>query len=136
MVSMHGDRQYIFEALRAGASGYLLKDSATTELTAAIHMVAAGGQYLSPKVAQVAVDDYVRRAHGRTEASLELLSNREREVLRLIADGLSSPRIAGILHISSHTVDTHRRKIMEKLGIRNLAGLVKFSIRHGLASIE
>lgn len=137
MLSMHQDRRYIFEALKAGAGGYLLKGSPVDELIAAVRAVAAGGTFLSRDVAGVALDDYVRRAqNGPASDRLDALSAREREVLQLIAEGKSSPEIARVLHISSHTVDTHRRNIMEKLDTHNLAGLIKFAIRHGLAGLD
>jgi len=137
MLSMHDDRRYIYEALKAGASGYLLKDAAFNELADAIKSVVSGKTYLSPSVADVALSDYVRRAHGEREGpGVELLSPREREVLAMIAEGKSSSEMGKELHISVHTIDTHRRKIMEKLEIHNLAGLIKFAIRHGLTGLE
>jgi two-component system response regulator NreC len=137
MLSMHEDRQYIFEALRAGAGGYVLKDAAFSELVNAIRTVTGGQTYLSPAVAGTVLDDYVNRARGEVAGNeLEKLSGREREVLQLIAEGRSSPEIAKQLHISIHTVDTHRRNIMDKLDVHNLAGLIKFAVRHGLSSLE
>ena len=136
MVSMYTDRQYIFESLRAGASGYVPKDVAFTELLEAIQSVVAGGTYLSPPLTSIVMDDYVRRAKGKQEASeLEKLSSREREVLQLIAEGKSSSEVAQLLHISIRTVDTHRHNIMEKLDIHSIAGLTKFAIRYGLCSL-
>jgi DNA-binding NarL/FixJ family response regulator len=137
MLSMHEDRQYIFEALRAGAGGYVLKDAAFSELVNALRTVTGGQTYLSPAVAGTVLEDYVNRARGDIAGNeLEKLSGREREVLQLIAEGKSSPEIAKALHISIHTVDTHRRNIMEKLDVHNLAGLIKFAVRHGLSSLE
>lgn len=136
MLSMHTDRQYIFESLRAGASGYVPKDVAFTELLEAIRVVSSGNTYLSPPLTGVVMDDYVRRAKGKQGASeLEKLSSREREVLQLIAEGKSSAEVAQVLHISIRTVDTHRHNIMEKLDIHSIAGLTKFAIRHGLCSL-
>jgi DNA-binding NarL/FixJ family response regulator len=137
VLSMYGDRQYISESLRAGASGYLLKDAAFSELLSAVKEVAQGRTYLSPAVSGVALDDYIKRVRNvDAPAGLELLSAREREVLQLIAESKTGPEIGRTLHISAHTVDAHRRKIMEKLDIHNVVDLVKFAIRHGLASLE
>ena len=136
MVSMHTDRQYIFESLRAGASGYVPKDSAFAELLEAIRSVMAGSTYLSPPLTSIVMDDYVRRAKSKQETSdLDKLSSREREVLQLIAEGKPSSEVAQILHISIRTVDTHRHNIMEKLEIHSIAGLTKFAIRYGLCSL-
>jgi DNA-binding NarL/FixJ family response regulator len=137
ILTMHRDRRYLFESLRAGASGYLIKDAAFAELVTAIRTVAGGQTYLSPAVADLVMDDYVLRARGEEEGGdLERLSGREREILRLIAEGKSSIEIGRILHISNHTVDTHRRNLMVKLDIHTLAGLVKFAVRHGVSGLE
>jgi two-component system response regulator NreC len=137
MVSMHGSRQYIFESLKAGVNGYVLKEAAFTELLTAIGEVMNGGTYLSPKLSEVVMEDYVRRAQGHEAASeLEKLSAREREVLQLIAEGKSSTEIAKVLQISARTVDTHRHNIMEKLEIHSIAGLTRFAIRHGVSSMQ
>jgi len=136
MLSMHKDRQYIFESLKAGAAGYVPKDVAFTELLSAIHAVREGKTYLSPPLADVVMDDYVRRARGRDEPSeLAPLSAREREVLQLIGEGNSSAEIGKKLHISVRTVDTHRQNLMDKLNIHSIAGLTRFAIRHGLCSL-
>ncbi len=136
MLSMHADRQYIFESLRAGASGYLLKNAALAEVLSGIQTVLAGGTFLSSSLADVVLDDYLRRARGfEPETELEKLSAREREVLQLIAEGDSSSEIAHRLHISARTVDSHRQHIMEKLDIHSIAGLTKFAIRHGLCPL-
>ena len=137
MLSMHADRQYIYESARAGASGYVLKDAAFTELLTAIDAVIQGGRYLSAQAAELAMDDYLRRARGESGSSeLDKVSAREREVLQLIAEGHSSGEIAQRLFISARTVDTHRHNLMQKLGIHSIAGLTKFAIRHGLCSLE
>jgi DNA-binding NarL/FixJ family response regulator len=137
VLSMYGDRQYIAESLRAGATAYLLKDAAFTELLTALEAVVAGKTYLSPAVSSVALDDYIHRVRSDGEPKgLEKLSAREREVLQHIADGKTSGEIGEALHISGHTVDTHRRKIMEKLDVHNVVDLVKFAIRNGLASLD
>jgi two-component system response regulator NreC len=136
MLTMHADRQYIFESLRAGAAGYVLKTAALTEVLQAIKTVLSGGTYLSSSLSSVVMQDYLRRARGeQSESELEKLSAREREVLQLLAEGNSSAEIARRLHISTRTVDTHRQHIMEKLDIHSIAGLTKFAIRHGLCTL-
>ncbi len=137
ILSMYGDKQYIAESLRAGASAYLLKDAAFSELLTALETVNTGRTYLSPAVSSVALDDYITRVRSDGELSgAEKLSAREREVLELIAEGKTSGEIGVALGISGHTVDTHRRKIMEKLNVHNVVDLVKFALRNGLASLD
>jgi len=139
-LSMHSDRRYVSEMLAAGASGYLLKDGAFDELASAIRAVASGRTFLSQGVADTVLEDYRRQLSGSPQAapagSARPLSGREREVLQLIAEGLSTKEIAARLHLSVKTVETHRRQIMEKLGIYNVAGLIKYAVREGLASLE
>lgn len=136
MLSMHSDQQYIYEALRCGAAGYVLKDAAFTELVSAIQTVLEGKTYLSPPLADSVMTDYVRRAQGKTAITeLDKLSSREREVLQLIGEGNSSAEIAKVLFISVRTVETHRQHIMEKLNIHSIAELTKFAIRHGICSL-
>lgn len=139
-LSMHSDGRYVSEMLRSGARGYLLKDSAIDELTEAIRVVADGGTFLSRGVTGVVLEDYVRRMSGEDGAAVQgparALSSREREVLQLIAEGLSTKQIAAELHLSGKTVETHRRQIMDKLGIYNIAGLIKFALREGLTTLE
>jgi two-component system response regulator NreC len=136
MLSMHADGQYVVESFRAGASGYVLKDAAFGELLSAIKAVRDGKRYLSPPLSEAALTDYVRATRGeRSVSELDILSNREREVLQLIGEGNSSAEIAGKLEISVRTVETHRQHIMEKLHIHSVAGLTKFAIRHGLCSL-
>ncbi|MDB5173828.1 MAG: DNA-binding response regulator [Phycisphaerales bacterium] len=137
MLSMHDDPQYVFESLKAGASGYVLKDAAFTELLAAIRVVMSGRRYLSPPLADLVMEDYVRRANGETTGTdLDKLSAREREILQLVAEGRSSAQVAAMIHISVRTVDTHRYNVMQKLGIHSIAGLTKFAIAHGLTSLR
>jgi DNA-binding NarL/FixJ family response regulator len=137
IVSMHGDEQYIYESLKAGAKGYVLKSSAFKELISGIHAVCAGQTYVSPSLANVVVNDYVRRAKGdRKPSELDKLTSREREVLQLIAEGNSSAEVAQVLYISVRTVDTHRHNIMEKLKIHSIAGLTKFALRNGLSQLQ
>lgn len=138
-LSMHSDGRYVSEMLGSGAGGYLLKDSAIEELTQAIRTVADGGTYLSRGVTDVVLEDYVRRVSGEPATAPPAtrgLSSREREVLQLIAEGLSTKQIATQLHLSGKTIETHRRQIMDKLGIYNIAGLIKFALREGLTTLE
>ena len=137
-LSMHSDRRFMGEMLKAGAKGYLLKDGAFEELATAIRSVVADKIYLSPKIADVVVDDYVRRpAEGGIEPSaFARLTPREREVLQLMAEGRATKEIAMDLRVSIKTVETHRRQIMEKLQIYSVAQLTKYAIREGLTSIN
>lgn len=141
-VSMYSERQFVGEMLKAGASGYLLKNSAAREVEPAVEAVLAGRVYLSPRVAEVVVDTFVRPpadqagdgSQGRT--AFDVLSPREREVLQLLAEGMTNKEVAGILHLSTKTVETHRAQLMEKLKIRTVAGLTKYAVRHGLTPLE
>src|SRR5207302_2757673 len=129
-------RQHLFESLKAGAAGFITKDLTFPELLQAIRTAVASGTYLSPSVADLVLDDYFRRAQARDQGSeLEILSNRERQVLQLIAEGNSSAEIAAAIHISARTVETHRHNIMKKLDIHSIAGLTKFAVRHGLSAL-
>jgi DNA-binding NarL/FixJ family response regulator len=137
VLSMHSDEQYIFEALKAGAKGYVLKSAAVKELMTGIREVAAGRNYVSPSLASVVMHDYIRRAKGdQVISQVDKLTAREREVLQLIAEGHSSAEVAKSLYISVRTVETHRHNIMEKLGIHSIAGLTRFAIRHRLCSLH
>ncbi len=135
-LSMHSDRRYVAGMLKAGACGYLLKDCAYEELVKAIRAAVAGQTYLSPAVAGLVVDDYVRQPAGGPTRSATLLSPREREVLQLLAEGRNVKEIGGRLHVSPKTVETHRRNIMEKLDLHSLPELTKFAIREGLTTLE
>jgi DNA-binding NarL/FixJ family response regulator len=139
-LSMHSESRYISEMLAAGATGYLLKDCAFDELAAAILTVSAGRTFVSRGAADVVLQDYVRRVGAPPQetaaASRKAISPREREVLALIGEGLSTKEIAARLGLSVKTVETHRRQIMDKLGIYNIAGLIKYAVREGLASLE
>jgi DNA-binding NarL/FixJ family response regulator len=136
-LSMHWDSLFVTEMLQSGASGYLLKDCAFAELALAIRTVVAGKTYLSPSITGVVVDDYLHHLPKKADFSgLDVLSNREREVLQLIAEGKSTKQIALHLHISAKTVETHRQNIMNKLDIRSVAELTKYAIRKGLTSLE
>jgi len=133
ILSMHSDQAYVTQAVQAGARGYLLKESAGSELIAAIATIAAGKSFFSPSVAQVVFDDYVRSltARGITDR-YDALSEREREVLQLVAEGRSSKEIADLLSISPATVETHRTHVLQKLGLRNTAEVVRFAARRGI----
>jgi len=136
MLSMHADEQYVYEALRAGVKGYVLKDAAFGELVNAIKTVLSGKTYLSSALSDIVASDYVRRARGeRGPTELDKLSQRERQVLQLITEGHSSAEAAKILHISVRTVESHRLHLMDKLEIRSIAELTKFAIRHGVCSV-
>ena len=134
-LSMHSDRQFVGEMLKAGASGYLLKNSVGQHLPPAIRAVRAGKVYLSPEVHDVIVEDYVRHAPGRNSV-VETLSAREREVLQLLAEGKQNKEIAARLNIAVKTVETHRAQLMAKLKVHSVAELTKIAIREGLTSLE
>lgn len=133
ILSMHSSAQHVFHALEAGARGYLLKESAGREIVDAVRMVHTGRRYLSPKVAEIV-------AHGLSNRSnvspLDSLSKREREILKLVADGLSSAEIGEKLNLSPKTVDTYRSRLMQKLHLADLAALIKFAIQNGLTSLD
>jgi DNA-binding NarL/FixJ family response regulator len=135
VLSMHAAEEYVLRAIRAGASGYLLKDATPAELEDAIRTVARGQTYLHPAVSRHVVDDYVRRV-SREADPLDRLTPRQREVLQLIAEGRATKDIAHSLGLSVKTVETHRAQLMERLEIRDVAGLVRFAIRSGLVKPE
>jgi len=136
-LSMHSDKRFVMGMLRAGASGYLLKDCASQELANAIYQVAAGKKYLSPEITGVVIDDFLLGgASEGVAATASVLSAREREVLQLIAEGWSTKQIASHLYVSIKTIETHRRQIMKKLDLHNIADLTKYAVREGLTSIE
>jgi two-component system response regulator NreC len=127
-LSMHKDSVYVREILRAGARGYLLKDSGAGDLVSAIRAVASGESYLSPAVSNAVLDDY--RKHVTNP--IDLLSSREREVLQMLAEGKTNKEIAVVLNLSVYTVDAHRGRIMEKLNVHSINELVRFAVRNGL----
>lgn len=131
VLSMHESRTYVEEVLRAGASGYIVKNSASTDLLQAIDAVRSGASYLSPAITQQVVDA-IARPGDSSPSGVAMLTDREREVLQLIAEGLSSKEIASMLGVSLKTVDSHRSNLMEKLDIHKVSGLVRFAIRAGL----
>lgn len=137
ILSIHSTTEHIFQALEAGARGYLLKESAGIEVINAVRAVYADHRYLSQKISARLIDDYVRHRQATgAKSPLARLSPREREVLQLVVEGKSSAEIGGILSLSLKTVETYRSRVMDKLGIDNLPGLVKFAIQHGLTSLE
>jgi DNA-binding NarL/FixJ family response regulator len=135
-LSMHSDRRFVTNMIKAGASGYLLKDSAFEELATAIRVVMAHKTYLSHEIAHVVVKDYVQRGSKDDPSAFSVLSPREREVLQLMAEGKTNRQIAETLYVSLKTVETHRQQIMNKLEIHNIVELTKYAIREGLASLD
>ncbi len=134
-LSMYADRRFVSNMLKAGASGYLLKDCASEELVRAIRVVLAHKTFLSPGVADIVVKDYVQTPMGPEASVFNVLSNREREVLQLMAEGKSTNQIAELLHVSVKTVETHRQQMMQKLKIHSVAELTKYAIREGLTTL-
>ncbi|TMC22361.1 MAG: response regulator transcription factor [Chloroflexi bacterium] len=133
ILTMHEHDEYVFQTLRAGASGYMLKEAADTELITALHVIQSGQFYLSPAAQSVMVGDYLQRVRtGEEKDSYSSLTEREREILKLVAEGLTNNQIAERLIISPKTVDTHRTHIMDKLNLHSRAELVKYAIRRGL----
>ena len=135
-LSIHSKRRYVADMLSAGAAGYILKECLFDELVQAIQAVVAGGQYLSPRITDVVVSDYVKRLSGGVDSPFEALKAREREVLQLVAEGKSTKQIALELHVSTKTIEANRRQIMEKLNIHSVAELTKYAIREGLTTLE
>ncbi len=134
-LSMHSDRRFVVEMLKAGASGYLLKDCALEDLVRAIRVVMANQTYLSPEVAGTVVEEYVRKSRDKEPSAFSILTAREREVLQLLAEGVSTKNIASRLHVSVKTIETHRQHIMEKLNTHSIADLIKYAVREGLTSL-
>lgn len=133
ILSMHTAENYVLDALRAGARGYVVKDAAPDELERALRAVAAGQRYLSPAISHYLLDDYLRLSRGgEAQKEAAQLTPRQREILQLIAEGRSTREIAGRLSISIKTVETHRAQIMERLGVRDVASLTRYAIRLGL----
>lgn len=135
-LSMHSDRRFVLGMLEAGASGYLLKDCAFGELASAIKQVLTGNKYLSPKIADVVVKGYLNKSNESLVSGGSILTSREREVLQLIAEGLTAKEIADHVFLSVKTVETHRRNIMQKLNMRSTVDLTKYAIREGLTSLD
>lgn len=137
ILSMHANKRHIARALQAGAHGYLIKESAGTEVIKAVRVVNDGHRYLSQTISDVVIDEYVSQWHiMENRDSLELLSTREREVLQLVVEGKSSAEIASILNLSPKTVESYRSRLMQKLDISDIPSLVKFAIQQGLTPLE
>jgi DNA-binding NarL/FixJ family response regulator len=134
-LSMHADRRFVMGVLEAGANGYLLKDSAFAELITAVTTVAKGKMYLSPSIAETVVRSSLEKSDPKGRTAIAVLSAREREVLQMVAEGKSTKEIAFKLFVSTKTVETHRKQIMDKLNIRTVAELTKYAIREGLTSL-
>ena len=135
ILSMHADEGYVLRALKAGAKGYLLKDSAESDLIEAIKAVSEGKAFFSPEISKILVEDYVRDMRKRgAEDSYELLTAREREILHLLAEGKSNKDIATLLDLSLYTVETHRRNLQDKLNLHSLAELILYAVRKGVIS--
>jgi two-component system, NarL family, response regulator NreC len=133
VLSMYSSEGYIIQALRAGAKGYLLKDSVDTELIQGVESVAAGKSFFSPAVAKVMLDDYVRHLSDKgLQDRYESLSDREREIFQLVAEGHSNKEVADLLSVSPATVETHRAHILQKLDVHNTAELVLYAVRRGV----
>jgi DNA-binding NarL/FixJ family response regulator len=137
ILSMLDTKEHIFRALQSGARGYLLKESAGREVVKAVRTVHAGRRYLSQRIADTVIDDYIyQRQLAPARSPIDQLSPREREILQLVVEGKSSARIAEILYLSPKTVETYRSRLMKKLGISDIPGLVKFAIKHGVTALD
>jgi len=136
ILSMHANEAYVLEALRNGAVGYVLKDASVTELVQAVREVTAGRRYLSPPLSERAIDAYVGRAKEATLDRYETLTDREREVLHLVAEGCTNAAIAARLSISPRTAETHRANMMRKLGLHTQTDLIRYALRRGIIPME
>lgn len=135
-LSIHSKRRFVADMLSAGATGFILKECLFDELVQAIKAVAAGGRYLSPRITDVVVNDYVKHLSATAYSPFEVLKAREREVLQLVAEGKSTKQIALELHVSPKTIEANRRQIMKKLDIQSVAELTKYAVREGLTTLE
>ena len=133
ILSMHSSAEHVFQALEAGARSYLLKESAGSEIAETVRAVHLGRRHLGPRIAEIVAEGIGNR---RSKSPIGSLSNREREIVKLVADGLSSAEIGQRLNLSPKTVDTYRSRLMQKLQVADLAGLIKFAILHGLTPLE
>ena len=142
ILSMHTNEEYVVQALKSGAAGYLLKDSAPNELEIAVNAVMRGETYLSPAISKHVVDNYLRRisdVSAEKEKGPDIfkqLTSRQREILQLIAEGNSTKEIANKLNVSIKTVETHRMQLMDRIGIHDVAGLVRYAIRMGIITVK
>ena len=133
MLSMHTSEEYVWQALRVGAAGYLLKDATATELEVAVRAVARGDRYLSLALSKHVIEGYMRRVGGEADPA-ERLTSRQREILQMVAEGHTTKEIAARLNLSVKTVETYRAQVMERLDIHDVAGLVRYAIRKGLVA--
>jgi two-component system, NarL family, response regulator NreC len=134
-LTMHSSEEYVYSLLKAGAKGYLLKESVSSDLVEAIHAVEGGGTYLHPSISSRVVDGYLKQPQAKAGAGMgDVLTPREREILQLIAEGHTNKEIAGMLVLSVKTIENHRTRIMDKLEIHNVAGLTRYAIERGIAS--
>jgi len=133
MLSMHSNAEHVFHSLSAGVRGYLLKETCGSDITEAVRAVASGRRYLSGRVAEIVAEGL---GEGDGPSPLESLSKREREILKLVADGHSSAKIAEMLFLSPKSIDSYRSRLMQKLHLGDMVGLIKFAIRHGLTSLD
>jgi DNA-binding NarL/FixJ family response regulator len=136
VLSMHANEPYVLEALKNGASGYVLKDTSGTDLVLAVKQVLSGQRYLSPPLSERAVEAYLQRSQDTSFDPYDALTEREREVLHLAAEGLSNPDIAARLSISPRTVETHRANLMRKLGLKTQTDLIRYALKRGILPME
>ncbi|HUO30063.1 MAG TPA: response regulator transcription factor [Bryobacteraceae bacterium] len=133
ILSMHSDESYVIRALKAGARAYLLKDSAEADLLAAVHALTEGKSFFSPAISKILVEDYMRQLESRgAEDTYELLTNREREILQLLAEGRTNKEVANMLNLSLYTVETHRTHILQKLNLHSVPELILYAVRKGI----
>lgn len=136
VLSMHADKRFVLEALKAGASGYYLKDSSGPELEDGVRGVARGEFRLCPSISSTVIRDYIQISNQEDASAYNVLSDRERQVLQLLAEGLAAKTIAARLHISVKTAESHRARIMAKLDLHSIAELTKYAVREGLTSLD
>jgi DNA-binding NarL/FixJ family response regulator len=133
ILSMHSDESYVIRALKAGARAYLLKDSAEADLLAAVRALSEGKSFFSPAISRILVEDYMRQLERQgAEDTYELLTNREREILQLLAEGRTNKEVAAMLYLSLYTVETHRTHILQKLNLHNVPELILYAVRKGI----
>jgi DNA-binding NarL/FixJ family response regulator len=133
ILSMHSDESYVIRALKAGARAYLLKDSAEADLLAAVRALTEGKSFFSPAISRILVEDYMRQLQSRgAEDTYELLTNREREILQLLAEGRTNKEVANMLNLSLYTVETHRTHILQKLNLHSVPELILYAVRKGI----
>src|SRR6202167_3618841 len=133
ILSMHSDESYVIRSLKAGARAYLLKDSAEADLLAAVRALTEGKSFFSPAISKILVEDYMRQLENRgAEDTYELLTNREREILQLLAEGRTNKEVANMLNLSLYTVETHRTHILQKLNLHSVPELILYAVRKGI----